>query len=190
MNTPSHVAASLLIGRKLTGWYPVTALVGGAALPDLPMFAFYGYQKLVGRPEKEIWSELYFASEWQLFFDLFNSIPIFLLLAVVCYFLKARLLAILFASALLHVLCDLPVHNDDAHRHLLPFSHWRFISPVSYWDPKHFGLYFASFELLFSVATCGLIGYKSKNWPMRIAAYGTLSLYSLAIVLALCLWIF
>jgi len=189
MNTPSHIAASLLIGRKQTGWAAVTALVSGAILPDAAMFVFYGYQKMAGREEKDIWSELYFTSEWQLFFDLFNSIPIFLLLAAVCYFLKSRWWALLFASALLHVLCDLPVHNDDAHRHFLPLTDWRFISPVSYWDSKHFGLYFASFELLFSIVTCVFVGIKSKDWPMRFAAYGTLSLYPLAIGLALCFWL-
>lgn len=189
MNTPSHAAASLLLGRKQAGWSAVTALVGGAILPDAAMFVFYGYQKLAGRAEKEIWGELYFTSEWQLFFDWFNSIPIFLLLATTCYFLKARWWTLLFASALLHVLCDLPVHNDDAHRHFLPLTHWRFISPVSYWDPKHFGIYFASFELLFSIGASVYVGIKSKDLPMRIAAFGTLSLYPLAIVLALIFWI-
>ena len=136
MNTPAHIAASLLAGRKLTGWGAVSALAGGAVMPDAMMFVFYGYQKWNGQPEKAIWSELYFTDQWQLIFDLFNSIPIFLFLAIGCYLLKLRWFTLFFASALLHVLCDLPVHNDDAHRHFLPLTHWRFFSPVSYWDPK------------------------------------------------------
>jgi len=46
---------------------------------------------------------------------------------------------ILFISMILHSLGDLPVHNDDAHRHFFPFSNYRFISPLSYWDRKHYG---------------------------------------------------
>src|SRR5207248_5678377 len=42
--------------------------------------------------------------------------------------------AAFFASALLHALCDLPIHGVDAHRHFLPFSQRRFVSPLSYWE--------------------------------------------------------
>ena len=47
-------------------------------------------------------------------------------------------IALLFASIILHALEDLPVHHDDAHRHFLPLSDFRFESPVSYWDPNHY----------------------------------------------------
>lgn len=188
MNTPAHIAASLLAGRKLTGWAAVSVLAGGAVLPDAMMFVFYGYQKWNGQPEKTIWNELYFTAEWQLFFDLFNSIPIFLFLAVGCYLLKFRWCSLFFASALLHVLCDLPVHNDDAHRHFLPFSHWRFISPVSYWDPKHFGIYFALFEIIFAMVACVFIGRGTEDRAVRVAAFGTLSLYVIGIAIALLFW--
>ena len=30
-------------------------------------------------------------------------------------------------------------HRDDSHRHPYPLSDWRFISPLSYWDPVHHG---------------------------------------------------
>ena len=42
-------------------------------------------------------------------------------------------------SMLLHALGDLPLHHDDAHRHFFPFVDWRFISPLSYWNPDHHG---------------------------------------------------
>ena len=45
MNTPAHVAASLLVWRKEKGTMAASAVVLGALLPDLPMFGFYGYQK-------------------------------------------------------------------------------------------------------------------------------------------------
>ena len=48
----------------------------------------------------------------------------------------------------LHSLLDLPVHNDDAHRHFFPLSNYRFISPISYWDPNHYGGIVSVVELL------------------------------------------
>ena len=47
------------------------------------------------------------------------------------------MLAAFFGSMLLHALADLPLHAEDAHRHFLPFSHYRFISPISYWDVRY-----------------------------------------------------
>ena len=139
MNTPSHIAASLLVWRDEKDWLPISAIVVGGLVPDLPMVGFYAYQKLwAGHSESEIWGAggLYFQSNWQLLFDLFNSIPIFIVIAAVCYYFGQnfgywRCGYLLAASALLHMLCDLPVHHDDGHRHILPLSNWKFASPVS-----------------------------------------------------------
>jgi len=46
----------------------------------------------------------------------------------------------------------LPVHHDDGHRHFFPLSDWRFESPVSYWDPAHYGHIFLWIELLLVAA--------------------------------------
>jgi hypothetical protein len=54
----------------------------------------------------------------------------------------------LFEMTILHSLGDLPVHNDDAHRHFFPFSNYRFISPISYWDRKHYGSIVSLVEML------------------------------------------
>ena len=64
--------------------------------------------------------------------------------------------AIIFLSMIVHDFCDLPLHNDDAHRHFLPFSHYRFISPVSYWDPKYYGQFVAFGELSLVLALTSL----------------------------------
>ena len=182
MNTPSHVVASLLVWRDEKDWLPISAVVLGAILPDLPMFGFYAYQRFwAGRSESEMWSELYFEPGWQLLFDWFNSIPIAIALIGFCQLLGFRWGMLLCASALLHMCCDLPVHHSDAHRHFLPLSNWRFESPVSYWDPKHHGLYFAAAELLFSVLACTFVGWNSTALPMRIAAFSTLILYAMGI---------
>lgn len=188
MNTPAHIAASVFVWRKEVGWAPATAVALGAMLPDLPMFGFHAYQKASGRPEREIWSTLYFDESWQLFFDIFNAIPLAVVLIFVCRYLGFRWGAICAASALLHMLCDLPLHNDDAHRHFLPLSHWRWESPFSYWDPRHYGRFFMWLELVLAVGACLFVGFGGKSFPMRLLALGTLSLYGLAITFAIVMW--
>ncbi len=97
------------------------------------MFAFYAYQKLLRTPDSDIWGRVYFDSAWQAFFDVFNSIPLIALCLLVTWRLAAIRWTVLFAAMGLHVVFDLPLHQDDAHRHFFPLSDWRFVSPVSYW---------------------------------------------------------
>jgi hypothetical protein len=160
----------------------------GALMPDLPMVGFYAYQKIVGSSEQDIWSTLYFKDSWQLLFDLFNSIPLASVLCGICYFCGFRWGALLAASALLHMFCDLPLHHDDAHRHFLPFSQWRFESPVSYWDPKHYGRIFMWTEFAFAVGACFFVAWTGEHWPMRIVAFATLAIYLLFVVFAVVMW--
>ena len=189
MNTPTHVAVSLLVWRRETQWRPILALVSGACLPDLPMFGFYGYQKFVGRHEGEIWGQLYFDPTWQWIFDIFNSIPLAIVLWGLCYWTGFRCGVLFAASALVHVCCDLPVHHDDAHRHFLPLANWRFTSPVSYWDPNHHGQIFAPLELLFTITSCCYLAWRATSAPMRITALATLGLCGFGLTYALVVWI-
>lgn len=189
MNTPAHIAASLLVWRGESGWSVASAITIGAILPDAPMFAFYAYQKLAaGATESQIWSTEYFRDDWQLFFDLLNSIPLAIVGIVISRLIGFRWGVLMFASALLHVCCDFPVHHDDAHRHFLPLTNWRFVSPVSYWDPEHFGLYFLIGELLFAVIGCAYVGWTGKDFPMRAVALTTLMLYAIGIMFAVVVW--
>lgn len=188
MNTPAHIAASLLTWQKQTGRAAAFAVTLGAILPDAPMFLFYGFQKAVGSSEKRIWSTLYFDESWQLFFDIFNSIPLAILAMAVCYFGKNRFGLLLSSSCLLHLLCDLPVLYDDAHRHFLPVTNWRFFSPVSYWDPKHFGTVFMSIELMFAVGASVWVWKRSPNTTMQKTSAGILTLYGLVLTAVAAVW--
>lgn len=60
-----------------------------------------------------------------------------------------------------HCLIDLPVHHDDAHRHFFPFSEYRFFSPVSYWDPQHFGNYVLTVEIVLTLILGGYLWVSS-----------------------------
>ena len=152
MNTSAHflLSFSCLTNSTAAGkieWVIPASI--GALLPDAPMFLFYAVEKIVLRtPERDIWNTRYFLSGWQDFFDVFNSIPIVLLGLVFASLFKKKWMVVLFLSMSLHFAFDLPLHHDDGHRHFWPLSDWRYESPVSYWDPRHFGKWAASLEAI------------------------------------------
>ncbi|MCL1468070.1 hypothetical protein [Argonema galeatum] len=140
MNTPSHAILNLFFLGRQTQPQANLPIFIGAILPDIPIFVLYGWAKLIARlPERQIWSETYYEPFWQNIVATFHSIPLALLGCVIVYKLGWKNLQILCISMVLHSLLDLPVHNDDAHRHFFPLSNYRFISPISYWDRQHYG---------------------------------------------------
>lgn len=181
MNTPAHVAASLFLWRNETSRHAAWAVSLGAILPDAPMYAFYAVQKLQGTAETQIWSTEYYRDSWQLLFDIFNSIPLALLIIAVGVWAKNRVVQLAAQSSLLHMAFDLPVHHDDGHRHFLPISHWRFASPVSYWDPEHHGRLFMVLELLAAIIACVWVRRRSPVPGMQRMATTTLVLYALGL---------
>lgn len=140
MNTPGHAVVSLALLGDRKDRSLDSAVLGGALLPDAPMVVFWLWAKLVaGLPERTVWGEAYFDPAWQAFFDVFNSVPLALAVLWVAHrrgMARTRAFA---ASMLLHFALDLPLHHTDAHRHFFPLSDFRFESPISYWDPAHYG---------------------------------------------------
>ena len=182
MITPAHILISIAgltrgddqvaDAHQASYLWPATI---GAVLPDAPMFVFYGIEKLIlGSTDHEIWSNRYFAEGWQSFFDAFNSIPICAVFMWLAWRLGLNGWVVLFASMLVHCVCDLPLHHDDGHRHFWPIFNWRFNSPVSYWDPKHHGVWGATGEAILS-AICFWIAFRRHKSMIRrcsIAAVG------------------
>ncbi|MBE9066912.1 hypothetical protein IQ260_09620 [Leptolyngbya cf. ectocarpi LEGE 11479] len=161
MNTPSHVIFNLaLLGRRARPKLN-SPIFWGALLPDLAMFGFYGWAKLIANlDEATIWRETYYEPFWQTIFDVGNSIPLALLAIGVAVWGRRRYpgwqpladgAIFLALSVILHCLGDLPVHVDDGHRHFWPLSNFRFESPISYWDPDHHGRVFALVEFLLAL---------------------------------------
>lgn len=133
------------------------------------MFVFYGVEKfMLGQPERLIWSERYFLDSWQDLFDVFNSFPIALVGLVMAYRIGSRWWMVLFASMLLHFALNLPLHHDDRPRHFFPISHWRYQSPVSYWDPRQFGLPIAFLETVLTLGCYVVCFRRHPNRPARI----------------------
>lgn len=87
----------------------------------------------------------------------FNSIPIYLGLAVLGWFAQGKLwgkLVLFFAlAALIHMATDLPVHGHDAYRHFWPFSDWRFYSPLSYYERDLYGAWVSALETLIALVS-------------------------------------
>lgn len=73
----------------------------------------------------------------------------------------------------LHTAIDIPLHTDDGPLVFFPFD-WetRFHSPVSYWDPAHYGRPFALFEhlLLLGMLLFLLVDWWRRRRARRLAA--------------------
>lgn len=146
MNTPAHALINLLLLSRKPDHRSTAAIITGAVIPDLVIVLFYAWHKLLGTDESQIWAVEYYRPLWQVWFDSFHSIPLILLAMLICWKTRQSILLLLFTSMLLHSFGDFPLHHDDAHRHFFPFSDWRFISPVSYWDPAHHGIWASLIE--------------------------------------------
>lgn len=138
MRTPGHAVLNLAILAPPDS-AAAFAVLAGAVAPDVPIACLYLWQRLRGTPTEEIWRTHYQKPPWLLVIHLAHSLPLGALAAGVAVAAGAPLAAWFFASLVLHAVLDLPVHHADAHRHFLPLSQWRFISPLSYWDVRRHG---------------------------------------------------
>jgi len=190
VNTPAHAIANLLIlGRRER---PETALpiVLGAILPDVPILLFYAWAKLArGLPESTIWTTAYYEPAWQNVIDGFHSLPLILLALLAAYLLKAPRATALFASMALHVPEDLLLHAEDAHRHLYPFSDWRFQSPLSYWNPAHHGRLLAPLEALYVLCAAVVLARRYRTPWVRALLAGVVLLYAGYLGYVLWVWV-
>lgn len=161
MNTPSHYILNLAALGSFVQPRVTAAITLGAIGPDAPILVFYLWAKFIQKmPESEIWSTGYYQPFWQNVIACTHSFPIAIVGLVICWQLRSHWGMIFFASMIGHSLLDLPVHNDDAHRHFFPLSDYRFESPLSYWDPDHYGGIVAGVELLLVIGAVPIV------WPM------------------------
>jgi hypothetical protein len=187
LNTPAHVAVNaFLLGRGRFA-RRAAAIALGAALPDLPIFGFYLYQRFgLGASERSIWSHTYFQPPWQALFDAFHSLPLIALTALLAWRSRRTALLACALSMALHVAFDLPLHGEDSHAHFWPLSDWHFRSPVSYWDPRLHGRTVALVELAASLAACVAVWRRGSQW--RWIAGGVGALYAVGIAVAVGWW--
>ncbi len=165
MNTPSHAIINLaILGKVFPSEFNLFMVLGGL-LPDIPIFLFYGWAKLIAKmPERQIWSQAYYAPLMQTIIAIFHSIPLAFMGFAIASFYQWKIIQILCLSLILHSLFDLPVHHDDAHPHFFPFSKYRLISPFSYWDIKHYASLVSLVEILL-VFLSTIITFSSVHSP-------------------------
>lgn len=180
MKSPSHYILNLAILGKPASPDLNIPITIGALIPDLPIYIFYFVAKFIYRmPESKIWSEAYYEPFWHNSTALFHSIPLAGIGLLVAYGTKWKWGVFLFASMILHSLLDLPVHNDDAHRHFYPFSQYRFISPFSYWDTNHYGRIVSLVELLLVLGVTPWVFHLLQSWVSKGLLIGVNLLYAL-----------
>jgi len=165
MHTPGHAVVNLATLGCIVGHEG--AVLAGAILPDLPIVILYIFERLRGTPEQTIWAVCYQNRYWLAIIHGAHSIPLSLIGAGLGWLVGLPALAAFFASVMLHALGDFPVHAIDAHRHFLPFSQYRFVSPFSYWDERFHGKQVALLEALL-VLGCSL--WLVRRGVSRLAA--------------------
>ncbi len=148
MNTPTHIIVNyaLLSDASVSKREKWSVIIGGL-LPDVVIFYMFFWALVTGLPQRTLWDETYFEPGWQLAIDIFNSFPIFIALGLLGWVIKKRWLLLFSLSMCLHFVADFFTHADDAHRHFLPLSNFRYESPVSYWDRNFNGEVGGAIEL-------------------------------------------
>ncbi|MDP2121578.1 MAG: hypothetical protein Q8K28_16900 [Hoeflea sp.] len=179
MNTQTHLllAAALFARPGCDNRLRNAAVVTGALLPDAMIFVMFAWSKLVGAPEQEVWSDWYFNPPWLTAIDWMNSLPLFGTVLLVGWLLPrdppglnqlSSALMLFALAAITHLLGDLPLHVDDGHAHFVPFSQWRFESPVSYWDPRHYGTIASFLELALGMVLIVVLWRRFSNRRVRV----------------------
>jgi len=192
MNTISHLIITLGLKKKLRKhkWnILLSAIILGSIAPDIPLYAltilgiiyfrFLGFS--FSEAFRHIFDDLYFNNIFWISSHNFLHAPIILLTGIfVFYKLRKKyprlsIWLIWFLSAsLLHSFIDILTHYNDGPLIFFPFNFtFRFLSPISYWDPLHYGKQFFRFELsldlflLVYLTNFKKIKLKIKSWLKR-----------------------
>ncbi len=178
MMTQTHLLMGSSLALRFKGrGLPLAALIG-AALPDLPMYIFVVVARFQDWSRQEMWRDYYWRDGLQIPMGWVNSIPIFAAILVLGLALKRPWLWGFAAAALLHCFTDLALHHHDGHMHFYPFSDFRFVSPISYWDKRHHAGWWRPVEVAMGLIFSLLLMRHYKSWWLR----GLLALAALSYV--------
>ena len=203
MNTQTHLLVAAALFCRPNRPKRNAAVIAGAFVPDLGVYALFVWSKLAGVPEREVWRTIYFGEPMQTVQAVFNSVPLYAMLLIAGMMLLApasrpvtagnaptrpnwgwwrfvdeRSALGLFAfAALVHLAGDLPLHAEDAHRHFWPLTDWRFYSPVSYWDPSHYGNVFSWVEAALGAALAVVLFRRFRAWWVRALCVLAIAFY-------------
>ena len=180
MNTPTHMLAAAAVLTEPDNRLRNAAVLFGGLLPDVSIFVLFGWARLQGIPQWEIWRELYWQEPWQTLSAISNSFPLWLAILAIAVALRSRLAMVLAGAVLIHLALDFPVHANDAHKHFWPLTDWRFHSPLSYWDTDHHSRYVMLAELGLCLAAITVLWRRFSSLLVRGALFA--AVVSLALV--------
>lgn len=160
MNTQTHLLLASALLTKRGEKARNVAIVAGALLPDVPVFALFSIASAMGYTSQDVFGDFYFRDEMRNLMGAFNSFLVAALIAAAGWVFREKWWGwpmIFFAAAMtVHAATDLPVHVDDGHRHFWPFSNFVFNSPLSYWDRSHHGGVVSMIEAVLGT-TCAIV---------------------------------
>ncbi|RED12307.1 cobalamin biosynthesis protein CobQ [Pontivivens insulae] len=175
MNTPAHlIVSAALFARSAEPGSEQRRInrmaIAGGLLPDFTLyFAFIYAVFLRGVTPNTFFGEMYFSSAFQRLFSIDNSFIFWGIGLAAAFIWRSRWAIAFTVSALVHLLSDFLLHHDDARRQFWPLTDWVFESPVSYWDPAHYGNLFGPVEILLCVALLAVLWRRFAGRWARIA---------------------
>lgn len=192
MNTQTHLLlASALLAKRGEKARNV-AIVVGAFLPDVPVFALFGIASAMGYSSQDIFGDFYFRAEMRNLMGAFNSFLAAALIGAAGWVFRDRLWGwpmVFFAAAVaIHAATDLPLHVDDGHRHFWPLSSFVFNSPLSYWDNSHHGGIVSVVEAVLGIICAIVLWRRFPVMWIRVLCATAIAAY--IAVPAYWLWIF
>jgi hypothetical protein len=185
MNTHSHALMGAFLFGKSVPKRAWAGLLGGLT-PDVPMLVIVATLMAAGVPGHTIFDEMYWQGWWQITNAIAHSFLLWGGLLALGLYKRWPVLAIFAGSALLHSCIDFLVHREDAHMSFWPLSNYKFMSPVSYYEPEHFGRQFSLFDSALGVVMTFVLAARFKNWIVRgLLALCFLSYLAFPVMLAL-----
>lgn len=189
MITPSHLiynwAAAKALDQKLgEDKSRLHGFLLGGILPDIPAYTFFVfYTFIAGASQNEMWDVLYFDSPFSVFITLSHSFLLWPAVLLIGYVFRKEIIMWLGAGAMMHSVIDFLVHNDDAYMHFWPLSEWKFMSPISYWDPSHYGNIVGTVDTVLILLLLWWFSRNLTNWKQRSLVYGVATFYFLMTIL-------
>lgn len=170
MMTHSHILVGAALFARPGARLTAAAAIAGSLTPDLDVALMWVTERIGGASSCVIFRQRFWESPWVEVQAIFNSAPLWALLALLGWLARGGVGKALFAfglAGLLHVAADFMLHADDARAHLQPFTGWRFHSPVSYWDPTHFGREVQMAEAILALALTAILWRRFGGWRAR-----------------------
>lgn len=180
MNTPSHIILHLGIRKYLEGKKILIpkSFVFWALAPDIGLYLcvilYIPISKYLLWNSTEytfmhMFDDLYFEHPlWIFAYNILHApLMLFSIFCIIYLFRNNlrkyyKIINWLIIWCFIHTVFDIPLHHNDGPRIFYPFSDYRFMSPISYWDVNYYANYVIPFELWWCILIMCYLLYK-KN---------------------------